>query len=685
MSNNNVSDAMMMPEFTIDTTYDDKGKVASYGIKRMYDIALALNDSIMVWGAPGCLAGDTLVRGHWDGKADARNGGTRGVKIKNIFAHQHGQKYPGSHQIKSTDFIVKSYNESTGLIEDTKVTSTYSGKKQCYLIKTNTKQVEVTEEHPFLTDKGWVNCSDLKVGDIVYVHSNSSSLIRTKVSSTKKYENSVSLKYHPNASTKNVNGYTYFIKKRYVLEYEAARNNMSYKEYVDALNKETKGLYYVPEGMEVHHINRDRSDNSLANIELLSTSDHAKLHAQEDNIVNSSKLVAEKIISIEPTEVKDTYDLTCEENHNFFANDILVHNCGKSQAVQQWNRDKVEEYKKRIAAGENVKPWNPVVCDVRLSMKEPVDLVGVPFPVKNADGTTQTYWAVPSMWPKDDKQYSGGVILLDEINQGQAAILNAAFQLIQDKALGEYKVPEGYIIIACANPSAYNNTVTEFSVPLSNRFSHFNVRPDFKTWFDYRMENGGCPEIMTFLMSQGQDLLFDKVGMENKVGSLKDAMYTDIAITPRSWEVIEKLYQLPEGTKETGGFTLEEKQRYATGRLGLALATKVFKFLKESSKYQDWREVLQKGKPFKSEEQEEFWNVQINCIQAISNEPDDTKCREYVMNFLEATRKLTKVQFKVVNIAKLTKLKRLHKKIKVFNALVDAKDLVELCNLGNKN
>lgn len=357
---------------------------------------------------------------------------------------------------------------------------------------------------------------------------------------------------------------------------------------------------------------------------------------------------------------------------------------GKSQAVQQWNAKKVEEYNKRIAAGEKIKPWNPVVCDVRLSMKEPVDLVGVPFPVKNQDGTTQTFWAVPSMWPKDDGQYSGGVIHLDEMNQGQAAILNAAFQLIQDKALGEYKVPEGYLIVGSANPSAYNNTVTEFSVPLSNRFSHFNVKADFKTWFDYRMENGGCPEIMTFLMSQGQDLLFDRVGMEAKVGELKDAMYTDIVITPRSWEVIEKLYQLPDGTEETGGFSIEEKFRYATGRLGLALATKVFKFLKESSKYQDWREVLQKGKPFKSEEQDEFWNVQINCIQAISNEPDDDKCREYVMNFIAATRKLTKVQFKVVNVAKLTKLKRLDRKIKVFNPLIDAKDLIELCNLGNR-
>ena len=62
---------------------------------------------------------------------------------------------------------------------------------------------------------------------------------------------------------------------------------------------------------------------------------------------------------------------------------------GKSQAVQQWNQEKVEEYEARIKAGEKVKPWNPHVCDVRLSMKEPVDMVGVPIPSKDDKGNTK--------------------------------------------------------------------------------------------------------------------------------------------------------------------------------------------------------------------------------------------------------------------------------------------------------
>ena len=52
MTNTNIQDRTMMPEFTIDTIVTDSGKEIP-GIKRMYDIALAINDSIMQWGAPG--------------------------------------------------------------------------------------------------------------------------------------------------------------------------------------------------------------------------------------------------------------------------------------------------------------------------------------------------------------------------------------------------------------------------------------------------------------------------------------------------------------------------------------------------------------------------------------------------------------------------------------------------------
>lgn len=355
---------------------------------------------------------------------------------------------------------------------------------------------------------------------------------------------------------------------------------------------------------------------------------------------------------------------------------------GKSQAVQQWNNDKVLEYQRRIAAGENVKPWNPDVCDVRLSMKEPVDLVGVPIPTKNEKGEMATVWAIPSMWPRDNGEFSGGVIHLDEMNQGQAAILNAAFQLIQDRALGEYKVPEGYLIIGSSNPAAFNNTVTEFSGPLSNRFSHFNVKANFESWMNHRLNHGGNLDVMTFLKTQGEGMLYDTVAIENRFGDKADCLYTDIIVTPRSWEVVERVLALPNGTKETGGFTIEEKQSYCTGRLGLGMTSRFFTWLKDKAKYQDWHDILVDGKDFKSESVDQFWAVQLACISAIVNTQDDELCRKYVLNFINASNHLKSNANKIINITQLIRLDRLKGNLKVFNPMKDAPELIKLGTLS---
>ena len=333
---------------------------------------------------------------------------------------------------------------------------------------------------------------------------------------------------------------------------------------------------------------------------------------------------------------------------------------GKSQGVYQWNQEQVAKHKN----------WNPNVCDVRLSMKEPVDMVGIPIPVR-IDGKDKTVWAVPSMWP--DNTYEGGTILLDEINQGQPSILNAAFQLIQDRALGDYKVPDGYVIVAAANPSCYNSTVTELSLPLCNRFSHFNVKPDFDGWFNYRMANNGNPMVLAFLKTQDSSLLFDTKAFEDRIGSSvdEDGVFTDIIPTPRSWEVIEKLIDLPN-------FSMLEKQYYATGRLGLALSSRLFNFIKDSEKYQSWQSILEKGENFKNEDEMAFWCVQLNCMQAINKEPDDTKVRKYVVNFIKATRALSSNPNKAMNITRLCNSPRLIKRPDLFNLNADAKDLLSI-------
>ena len=83
--------------------------------------------------------------------------------------------------------------------------------------------------------------------------------------------------------------------------------------------------------------------------------------------------------------VKRMYDIAYEIKDSIMQWSMM--GAGKSQAVQQWNRKKFEQDAN----------WDPNVTDVRLSMKEPVDLIGVPVPT-SIDGQMRTVWCIPSIF-----------------------------------------------------------------------------------------------------------------------------------------------------------------------------------------------------------------------------------------------------------------------------------------------
>lgn len=61
-----INNKFLMPEFTIDPLVNDNGKVINVGVKRMYDIAYEIKDSIMQWSMMG--AGKSQAVQQWNRK-----------------------------------------------------------------------------------------------------------------------------------------------------------------------------------------------------------------------------------------------------------------------------------------------------------------------------------------------------------------------------------------------------------------------------------------------------------------------------------------------------------------------------------------------------------------------------------------------------------------------------------------
>jgi hypothetical protein len=134
-------------------------------------------------------------------------------------------------------------------------------------------------------------------------------------------------------------------------------------------------------------------------------------------------------------------------------------------------------------------------------------------------------WAVPALLPNAERHGPDGVLFLDEITSAPPSVSAAAYQLILDRRLGEYKVPDGWAIFAAGNRQGDRGVSYSMPTPLANRFSHFEVETNLDDWAIWAYRNGIDERIIGFLRFR-PELLFDF-----------DPAHNPIAFpSPRSWE-----------------------------------------------------------------------------------------------------------------------------------------------------
>lgn len=160
------------------------------------------------------------------------------------------------------------------------------------------------------------------------------------------------------------------------------------------------------------------------------------------------------------------------------------------------------------------------VIDIRLSQMEPSDLRGIPFRSGN-----HVEWAVPAILPDAERHGTQGMLFLDEITSTPPSVSAAAYQLILDRRLGEYQVPEGWAIFAAGNRQGDRGVTYTMPAPLANRFSHFDVDAHLDDWVAWAYQNRIDERVIAFLRFR-PELLFDF-----------DPAHNPMAFpSPRSWE-----------------------------------------------------------------------------------------------------------------------------------------------------
>ncbi len=183
---------------------------------------------------------------------------------------------------------------------------------------------------------------------------------------------------------------------------------------------------------------------------------------------------------------------------------------GKSQMIAQ------------VAGKHNVP-----LLDIRLSQMEPSDLRGIPF-----RDNELVEWAIPAMLPDAERHGPSGILFLDEITSAPPSVSAAAYQLILDRKLGAYQIPDGWAIFAAGNRQGDRGVTYTMPSPLANRFSHFEVDINVDDWVAWAYTNNLDDRIIAFIRFR-PELLFDF-----------DPAHNPSAFpTPRSWEFAHRALQ----------------------------------------------------------------------------------------------------------------------------------------------
>lgn len=175
---------------------------------------------------------------------------------------------------------------------------------------------------------------------------------------------------------------------------------------------------------------------------------------------------------------------------------------------------------KQIAQDEGIE-----CIDLRLSLMDPTDLKGIPFYERESHSAL---WAPPSFLPREGR----GILFLDELNSAAPAVQASAYQLILDRRVGEYTLPEGWAIVAAGNREGDRGVVYRLPSPLANRFVHIEMEVNVEDWRMWAMKRGVDGRIVAYIGFKNEALFaFDPTLNERSFA------------TPRSWEAVHLILQ----------------------------------------------------------------------------------------------------------------------------------------------
>lgn len=155
-----------------------------------------------------------------------------------------------------------------------------------------------------------------------------------------------------------------------------------------------------------------------------------------------------------------------------------------------------------------------------------------------------TVYAVHHKLREIDEEISSGktvLLFIDEINRCEHTVQQELMNLILNREINGYKLPEGVKILAAMNPSSkygsdFDYQVVDMDAAQENRFVWLFMEPDCNQWIEWAIEAGIEQKVVEFISTFPEYL--------HKINE------DDLRATPRSYERISSIYKIYQEQKD---------------------------------------------------------------------------------------------------------------------------------------
>ncbi|MCR4838681.1 MAG: MoxR family ATPase [Eubacterium sp.] len=171
-------------------------------------------------------------------------------------------------------------------------------------------------------------------------------------------------------------------------------------------------------------------------------------------------------------------------------------------------------------------------------------LLGLPVIKELPDGRRYTEFTMSEIIAAVEKAraagHEEGILMLDEFNSVSETVLPTMLAFLQTKNIGEYTLPDGWIITLAGNPSEDNHSARALDMALLDRVRKIEIEFNPEVFLAYAEANNFHPAVLGYLTDHSLNCYI-----------MKPDQKTPEAVTARGWENLSRTLYIMDDLKIT--------------------------------------------------------------------------------------------------------------------------------------